>query len=217
MAIIAKSSGGSIERKIIPAGLHVARCYGMIEIGTVTETVMGEPKTAHKILIDWELPLEKAVFTEEKGEQPFVFSKEFTLSMHEKSNLRSVLTSWRGKPFSDEEASKFDITKLIGVPCMLNIVHRVSKDGSKTYATLAGVTPLAKGMACPDPITPTRILSFDSWNQEIFMTLPNWLADKITSSKEFTQQFGGALPTSSPVAQPMATPITTVVEDVLPF
>lgn len=196
MAIIAQKGSGTKERKTIPAGNHVARCYGMIEIGTITEIILGESKTMHKVMIDWELPNEKAVFNEEKGEQPFVFSKEFTLSMHEKASLRLMLTSWRGMKFSDAEASNFDITKLIGVPCMLNIIHKASKDGLKVYANLAGVTPLPKGFNCPDAITPQRILSFDNWDQEVYMCLPDWLADKIGGSVQYKAKF--AMPNEAP-------------------
>lgn len=191
MAIKANAtSSKTFERKLIPSGNHVARCYGMIHIGTVTEkNAMGELQTMNKVLIDWELPLEKAVFTEEKGEQPFVFSKEFTLSMNEKANLRKLISSWRGKALTDAEASEFDLTKLVGTPCMINIVHKQTKDGSKTYANLAGVTPLPKGLDCPAQINPKRILDYENWNQELFMTLPDWLSNKISSSKEYNQKF----------------------------
>lgn len=183
------NSSKQIERKIVPQGNHIARCYGMIEIGTVTEKILGEEKTNYKVLIDWELPLETTTFSEEKGEQPFVFSKEFTLSMHEKSNLRGVITSWRGKPLSDNEAKTFDLTKLIGATCMLNIVHRQSRDGSKTYPHLAGVTPLPKGFTCPEQINPTRLLEYDKWNQDVFMSLPEWLSNKIAGTKEYEKKF----------------------------
>src|SRR5688500_13440346 len=115
------------QRELIPAGNYVARCYQMIEIGTVKENIMGDEKTLHKVRIGWELPTELKVFNPEKGEQPLVISKEYTLSMNEKSNLRKDLKSWRGKDFTEDEARKFDITALVGVPCMLNIIHKPSK------------------------------------------------------------------------------------------
>lgn len=212
MAIKANaSSSQKFERKLIPAGNHVARCYGMIHIGTVTEkNAMGELQTLNKVLIDWELPLEKAVFNEEKGEQPFVFSKDFTLSMNEKANLRKLISSWRGKALSDSEANDFDITKLVGKECMLNIVHKASKDGTKTYANLAGVTPLPKGLECPKQINPTRVLDYDNWNQEVFLSLPEWLASKISSSKEYNEKFSFNAPSELPK-------LDKVEEDELPW
>jgi hypothetical protein len=130
MPIIATNN--YVQRELIPSGNYIARCYQMLEIGTVQEIIMGQPKTLKKVRIGWELPEETRTFSQDKGEQPFVISQEFTLSMNEKSNLRKVLASWRGKDFSDKEAEAFDITKLLGVPCMLNVIHKPSKDGTRT-------------------------------------------------------------------------------------
>lgn len=190
MAIIAPKSGGSnLPKKVVPAGSHVARCYSMIQIGTVESEYLGEKKTLHKVMIDFELPLETAIFREGEPEKPFVISKEYTLSFHEKSTLRSHLQSWRGKAFTDEEAAKFDITKLVGATCMLNVVHKASTDGTKTYANIASISPIPKGLTCPEQVNPTRILAYDSWNQDVFMSLPEWLADKISATPEYKSKF----------------------------
>ncbi len=190
MSIIPKVSGGSnAPKKVCPSGSHVARCYGMIELGTVKSEYLGEVKNLHKVIIDFELPLELAAFKEGEPEKPFVISKEYTLSFHEKSTLRAHLSSWRGKPFTDSEAANFDITKLVGVPAMVNVIHRASADGTKTYANIASISPMPKGLQCPDQINPSRILSFSSWNQDLFMTLPEWLADKISATPEYKSKF----------------------------
>lgn len=185
MSIIAKFTG-STQRELIPSGNYVSRCYQMLDIGTVDENIMGEIKHLHKVRIGFELPSELRVFKEENGEQPIVISKEFTLSLHEKSSLRQVLKSWRGRDFTEEEAKAFDVAKLIGVPCMLNIIHKPSKkDPSKIYEEIAGVTPMPKGMVCPLQINSDMELSFDNWVQEIFDKLPDFLKDKIKSSDEY--------------------------------
>lgn len=180
--ITAKTSDKTYE--LVPAGSHVARCIQILEIGTLTETIMGEVKTLHKVRITWELPLETKVFDPTKGEQPFIVSKEYTLSMHEKSRLRKDLTSWRGKSFSDQEASGFDITALLGVPCLLNVIHQTSKNGG-VYANVAGISPLPKGTTCPDQVNPTFVLSYDKFDFKKFDGLPQWLKDKMTSTPEF--------------------------------
>lgn len=43
MAINATSTGGA-PRELIPQGNYIARCYKMIEIGTVDEIILGEKK-----------------------------------------------------------------------------------------------------------------------------------------------------------------------------
>ena len=174
------------HRELIPAGNYIARCYQMIEIGTVKETILGKEKILPKVRIGWELPTELKVFKEENGEQPLVISKEFTLSMAEKANLRIALKSWRGKDFTDEEAKSFDITKLIGVPCMLNVIHKPSKDGTRQYEEISGITPMPKGVNCPEQINNTFILSYDDFDINKFNTLPDFIRNKMQTSMEFT-------------------------------
>ncbi|HEX8333695.1 MAG TPA: hypothetical protein VF622_13830 [Segetibacter sp.] len=183
MAITATNNGS--KRELIEAGNYVARCYQMIEIGTVEETIQNQTKTQKKVRIGWELPTELKVFNEEKGEQPRVISKEFTLSLHEKSNLRKTLASWRGKDFTEEQAKAFDITVLVGVPCMLNIIHKPSKDGSKTYEEIGSISPMPKGYTCPDQINKTFVLGYDAFDQDLFDSLPDFIKDKMKTSEEF--------------------------------
>jgi len=185
MAITAKKGEG-FERELIPAGNYVARCYKMIEIGTIPTEYLGETKMLHKVRIGWELPTELKVFNPEKGEQPCVIDKEYTLSLGEKANLRKDLQSWRGKAFTEQEAEAFDITKLLGVPCMLNIIHvQGKKDASKTYQSIGSVSPLPKGLECPAQINETFVFDFENFNQSKFDSLPDFIKDSIKTSEEF--------------------------------
>ena len=109
----------------------------MVQIGTIEEDFSGTKKTLNKVRISWELPTETRVFKEENGEQPFILSKEFTLSSNVKATLRRWLESWMGKAFSEEETDRFDISILVGKPCMLKVIHNTKLDGcirsSKEY------------------------------------------------------------------------------------
>jgi hypothetical protein len=184
MAIYAEKSEG--EYKQVAPGTYVARCISMIEIGTVREEFQGQIKSVQKVQIRWELPTELSIFDPEKGEQPFSVSKMYTLSMHEKSNLRKDLESWRGGGFSEEDARKFDITKLLSKPCILNIIHRPSKTNpGRTVTEISSIMPLMKGQVCPDQINPTRVLSYDNFNWELYESLSDYTKDKIKSSVEF--------------------------------
>ena len=183
MSITATNEG--VKREIIPSGNYVARCYSMVHVGTVEEDYMGESKVQNKARITWELPTEMRVFKEENGEQPMVISKEYTLSMHEKSNLRRDLESWRGKGFTEEEARNFDVTKLLGIPCMINIIHRTSKGGTE-YATISTISPLPKGLTCPKQINPTFEFNFDEkFDETALDQFPDFIKDKIKSSMEY--------------------------------
>jgi hypothetical protein len=188
MAITAKDNRP--PRELIEAGNYIARCYQMIEIGTVKEDFQGQEKTLTKVRIGWELPTELKVFKEENGEQPRVISNEYTLSMADKATLRKHLEAWRGKTFSEEEAKNFDITKLLGVPCQLNIIHKASKkDASKVYEQISNVSPLMKGINCPAAINPIFVLSFDDWDVQKFESLPDFIKDKIKTSDEYKAMY----------------------------
>lgn len=190
MAIIA-TSNGSTNFEPIATGNYPARCYSMIHIGTVDEVILGTTKTLNKVRVTWELPSELKVFKEENGEQPHVISKEFTLSMHEKATLRNFLKNWRGKDFSEEEAKSFDIEKLIGAPCMLNITHKKSKDGTKTYAEIGSISTMPKGFPCPEQINPSFVWTYEDFDSEKFNSLPDFLKAKMVNSVEYKQAIYG--------------------------
>lgn len=209
MPIIATTN--QTQRELVPVGNHLAICYQMIEIGTVEEIVMNEKKILKKVRIGWELPNETKVFNEEKGEQPFVMSKEYTLSMHEKSTLRADLKSWRGKDFSEEEAKAFDITKLLGKPCMINVIHKPSKDGLKTYSQISAITGVPKGMTVPPQSNRTICLSYDNFDENEFNALPDFIKDKMKNSIEYA-----AMKQPNHVNMSQAEHVTDPVDD-LPF
>ena len=185
MSIIAEKPEGGNFIQVEP-GTYVARCYSMIEIGTVKTEYLGKEKILKKVNITWELPTETAIFHEEKGPEPFVVSKTYTLSMFDKANLRKDLESWRGKKYEDDEAEKVDITKLLGKPCLLSVIHQAGKkDPTKNYVTISSISKLMKGQECPDQVNPTRVLSYDEFNWEVFDSLSDYMKDQIRSSDEF--------------------------------
>ena len=55
--------------------------------------------------------------------KPFLISRRYSLSLHEKSSLRRDLESWRGRAFTQEELRGFDLEVLIGVGCLVSVVH----------------------------------------------------------------------------------------------
>lgn len=188
MAIIATSNGNT-NYEPIAIGNYPARCYSMVHVGTIEENILGTLKKLNKVRITWELPTELKVFKEENGEQPCVISKEFTLSLHEKATLRNFLKNWRGKDFTEEEAKSFDIEKLVGAPCMLNITHKTKKDGSGVYAEIGSVSAMPKGFECPAQINPSFVFTYDDFNIEKFEKLPEFMRNKMVNSDEYKNLF----------------------------
>jgi hypothetical protein len=85
-----------------------------------------------------------------KDGRPFMLSKSYTLSLHEKASLRKDLESWRGKAFTEAELTGFDLEKLITVNCLLNVAAYKKKNGSEGRK-IASISPMMKGM---NPIIP---------------------------------------------------------------
>jgi len=210
MPIIAKSSGSASTPA--PFGTHIARCIQVIDIGSHTSTFDGDERTQRKVSIAWELPEETHVFDPNRGEEPFVISKEYTLSTSEKSNLRRDLESWRGKPFTKEEVMGFDVAKLIGVPAMVSVVHQEKKNGSGVYAKVTAVTRLPKSATCPPGVLETIEYSVDQGRNAVFKALPEWMRTKISQCEEWKEYPTNADPTPAEADNP-----PPADDDSLPF
>ena len=128
MALVAKESGGGTFTPV-PQGMHLARCYRIIDLGTQTTEYMGETKQQRKIMLGWELHGKDDEGNELATEQgdPMAIFKNYTLSWHEKATLRLDLQNWRGKPFTAEEMRRFDLENVISTGTNANVVT-VGKD-----------------------------------------------------------------------------------------
>lgn len=174
MTIIAKSAETSYPK--VPIGVHKARCVKVIDLGTQRQEYNGEISWKRQILVIWELPEEL------NNDQPMTISKFYTLSLHEKSNLGKDLTSWRGRPFTETEKQGFDVTKLIGVTCQVNVMH---KDNGKE--DISSIMPLGKDDKIAEQFNPS--VSFDigdyqKGQKETFNQLSEGIRRMILRSKE---------------------------------
>jgi hypothetical protein len=211
MAIIAKSTGESTQRELIPAGTYIARCYSVIHLGHVVQKYMGEEKVVDLVRFTWELPTELKCFNQDKGMQPCAISREMTFSLNEKSNLRAMLNAWRGKALTEEEAKAFDLAKLIGQPCMINLIHQPSKaNPEKVYERIAAVMPMMKGMTCPPQHNPSMEFSVLEFDRTKFETLPTFLQEMIVGSKEYQAMMKSPAP-----APAVATPTPAQQQEML--
>ncbi len=157
------------EFQLSPQGTHLGRCYQIIDMG-IQDTPFG---AKHKIRIGWELPTELM----EDG-RPFVIGKEYTLSLHADSNLTKDLIAWRGKSFTDEELAGFDVSKVIGAPCMVTVIHGTTKAG-KAFAGVAGITSCPKGIQVPTAVNESVIFSLETPDEEAFAKIPEWIQKRV--------------------------------------
>tara|TARA_R110001592_G_scaffold30305_4_gene108793 strand:- start:1968 stop:2603 length:636 start_codon:yes stop_codon:yes gene_type:complete len=184
MGIIAPTQTKKMEFELVPNGTHIATCFSMIHIGTIEQEYMGEKKLANKVRLAFEVPAEMRNYN--GVELPMSISKEYTLSMYEMANLRKDLESWRGKAFTDIEAETFDITKLLGVSCMISVMKKVSKLGND-YAVISTISPLMKGTPAPEQINqPFQFNYNDNFDTDwLDNQCTNYLREKIVSSEEY--------------------------------
>ena len=176
MSIVAKGGEKSSSFPSVPVGVHKARCIKVIDLGTQKNEFEGNITWKRQILVIWEVPEQ----TSETSE-PLTISKFYTLSLHEKSNLGIDLTSWRGRPFSETEKKGFDISKLIGHTCLLNVIQ-----GNKNNK-IGSIMPLPKGDKIAEQYHTGVIFDLEKYQKgqkEIFNQLSEGIRNIILRSKE---------------------------------
>jgi hypothetical protein len=129
---------GLADRQLAPIGNHIARCYQVIDLGTQDSTNPAW-NASHKLRFSWELCEEMQDFGKGKKE-PYSVSMTVNFFFGRNSNFTKVLEGWHGGPFTDKEQEEFDLRKLVGKACMLNVVHQTS--GDRDYANVASVSPV---------------------------------------------------------------------------
>jgi len=167
---------GTNEFPKVPTGVHNARCVRVIDLGTQRNDYGGNITYKRQVLIIWEVP------DQISNDVPMTISKFYTLSLHEKSNLGMDLVSWRGRPFTEQEKQGFDITKLIGIPCQINVMHN---DSGKEK--ISSVMPLGKDTKIHEQHHESISFSIDDFQKgqrEQFNKLSEGIRKMILRSKE---------------------------------
>lgn len=122
-----------------PAGLHNAVCVDVVDLGLEKNKFDETKPDIHKVRIIWEIE----ALNPEKDNERFTVASKFTLSIHKKASLRKFLVPWRGRDFTAEEEKGFDVERLVGVPCLIQVIHNAGEDGS-LYANVLSVLPAQK-------------------------------------------------------------------------
>jgi len=203
MGLIAEDNGGSFER--CPPGAHLARCYRIVDVGTQKSEYLGQVKYLHKVMLGWEIHgvNEDGTPIRMKDGRPFAIFKNYTLSWSDKANLRLDLQSWQGKPFTQEQLRRFDLTTFLGDWCMLNVIEREGKDGKK-YSNVNGVTPvpaMIKQNGLPAPVNKNELFDIDDPDMEMFNGFYDALKKKIEASPEWQKRTGSSEPVSQVVEE----------------
>ena len=124
-----------------PEGAHSAVCVDVVDLGMVETTWKDKTTKKHKVRVVFQIEETDPA----NDDRRFAVMAWFVLSMHPKSNLRKFLESWRGKKYKDDdEAWDTDVESMIGVPALIQIVHRTSND--RTFANIDSIMKVPKSM-----------------------------------------------------------------------
>ena len=186
-SIIANGGNDTPSYPTVSVGVHKARCVRVIDLGTQQNDYQGQISWKRQVMLIWEVPSE----TDNKGE-PLTISKFYTLSLNEKANLANDLVSWRGRPFTETEKKAFDISKVAGKPCSINVI--LNQNGKPKVST---VMPIGKNDEIAQQFHPNMVFSitdFQEKKMEVFNQLPEGIRNIILKSKELegteTQDLG---------------------------
>lgn len=194
MGLVAKDSGGEGSFTPVPPGMHLARCYRVVDLGTQKTEWQGQVKHLQKIMIQFEVHGEddqgKPLVTS-KGE-PMSISKNYTLSLAEKATLRKDLQTWRGRDFTADELRGFELKNILGHWAMLSVAKSMGNNG-KEYTNIMSVNPVPaaiKKAGLPEGVNTPALFSIEDPDMELFETFSKGLKEKITATPEWSARQG---------------------------
>lgn len=176
-----KENGKSFDP--VPAGFYQAVCYSIVDLGSVMNTKF--QNWQRKVLITFEIPSVRIEIERDgqKMDMPRVISKQYTANLSPKGYLRKDLESWRGRPFTDEELQGFELSKLLGANCQIQVMH--NKSNGNVYANISAIVNVGKDQKRLIAENPLVHYCIDENREEIPSEIPEWLANKIKESPEY--------------------------------
>jgi hypothetical protein len=194
MGLVAKNSDNESTFTPVPPGMHLARCYRVVDLGTQKIEWQGQIKHLKKIKVQFEVHGEdeqgNALVTN-KGE-PMSISKNYTLSLSEKANLRKDLQGWRGRDFTPDELRGFELKNILDKWAMLSVAKSMGNNG-KEYTNIMSVNPVPaaiKKTGLPEGYNTPALFEIDDPNMELFDTFSDGLKSKIELSPEWKARAG---------------------------
>lgn len=208
--------------KPVPVGTHHATVIRIIDLGTQKTEFQNEIKMQPKILIQWEIHADGDPELLTEDGKPMIVSKRYTASMHSKSQLANDLKSWRGRDFTEEEKSAFNLANILGKTCLLSIVHEQSVDKTKTYANIGSISNKLKSYTPPPTVNEQYAFDLAIPNWELFEKLNEKVKEQIKNSPEYAQWYAGVEAPTPPTPPQRREENGTVeplddVEDDIPF
>lgn len=161
----------------VEPGVYMAVCVGVVDLGEQYSELY--KSYSNKVKFVWALPSE-TIEVDGKTEERQL-SREFSVATKKTGKLRTFLSSWNSKNYSDEEFMELDLFDQIGKACQLNVVLNDTGE----YANVDSVIPIPKGF--PEPTSKTAFFTWymDAWDDAVFEKLPAWTQDQIKKSTQY--------------------------------
>lgn len=183
-----KSSGP--QQEAIEPGSYPARVVRILDLGVQKQRpYKGEEKSPkHMIELTYELVDEFCL--NEAGEpdesKPRWVSEEFSLNSLDSDLATSTK---RYNVLDPKEAFGGDFTQLIGCTCMVTVVQNPGsgKNADKIYNNVANIAAMRPRDAAqaPELVNPSKVFVLDEPDMEVFLSLPQWIQDKIKGNLNF--------------------------------
>lgn len=161
----------------VEPGVYMAVCVGVVDLGEQYSELY--KSYSNKVKFVWALPSE-TIEVDGKTEERQL-SREFSVATKKTGKLRTFLSSWNSKNYSDEEFMELDLFDQIGKACQLNVVLNDTGE----YANVDSVIPIPKGF--PEPTSKTAFFTWDmdAWDDAAFDKLPAWTQEQIKKSTQY--------------------------------
>lgn len=181
-----KKGGGGVKQDILEVGTLPARLVRVIDLGIQPQAAyQGQDKPpAH--MVDFTYELLDVFMLDKDGKEdeskPRWISESFPIH-HPSADLAK--STKRAKALDPNEDYDYDLTRMVGAPCMVTIGHKQSK--GKTYANIIGVTTMRNKDAEKAPALKNDpvVFTLDDPDMEVFNKFPDWIKEKIQGNLEF--------------------------------
>jgi hypothetical protein len=183
-----------ITYQLAPEGMHEAWCVWVFDAGTHISH-FNDGKKQRKLILGFELPHEKTTFDVERGPEPFVVHKIYTLTLHERGVLHRDLATWIGT--RGIERVRPNLALLLGLPCQVNVVHKLTQK-NQLRPDIISIARLPKATRIPPQITPALKYSISDGTGGAYDDLPEWVRTKFV---DVSEEIGGARPSVEEITE----------------
>lgn len=170
----------------LEAGNYVGRLVQVLDLGIQAQRpYQGQEKApAHEIMLTYELGTE---FVKDEDGNDIVDKPRFISESIPLRNLGADLakSTKRAAVFDPRGVAKGNFVQMVNAPCTITIVQNPKKGTDIIYNNIANVTPPMKGFVAPPLVNEPKVFDLDAPDMEVFLSLPEWVQDKIKSNLNF--------------------------------